>query len=197
MVNDMNPILDEKEKKIDSIAKKVGPNDRMLLNLDSNFYYPLVKKLIVSLVKNGYQGVIVSFDYEILDVFFSVEDEIDVSKFSIIDCVSIIAGKGTPPIRGIIEIHSPYDYNNFMFYLQKELKKRLGEKLFILFLSINTASRFYPSNDFVANINTTMRVVGEFEPNTLFTIDRRISAVQDSIVLENYIAKYVYNVILV
>lgn len=175
----------------DEINVKVDenvPETCNLFNINSIFYNDFIEKIVVALVKSGHRGLIVSFDRTLLDIFYKIESKIDVSKVQFIDCVSILAGKGTPPIKGLIKIYSPYDLNDLMYKVMSESKKNSESKNFIMFLSINIANDYYEPNNIVTSIQVILDKVKEYGSDVIFTVDRRIVSMKDP-VIDGYVAR--------
>lgn len=165
-----------------------SPRSLNLFNINSIFYNDFIEKIVTAFVKRGYKGIIVSFDRDLLDVFYKIESKADVSNIKIIDCVSILAGKGTPPIKGLIKIYSPYDLNDFMHKVITEAKENNGKKNFVMFLSINIANEFYEPNNIVTSIQVILDKIQEYDSDVIFTVDRRFVSMKDP-VIDNYVAR--------
>ncbi len=104
--------------------------------------------------------IIVSFETELRDLYDEVKKrEGDTSKLSVIDAISIISGRGTPPISKMIALYKPDDFNDIAVY-SKLLMNRVGMKnVAVVFLSIYNLKEFQNDDEIGVFLQTYYKMM--------------------------------------
>ncbi len=167
----------------DSIEKK----ERFVFNSKIvNYFDDCVNVLHYLTTIKGMNVILINFDTNTRDLVEALKynKESDISKIQVIDAVSIISGKGTPPVPKVITVYRPNAFSDIQIYTYVFLQRLAFDNTIVVHMSLHMLELYENVNE----VGIFMRVFRDYMkryniPEIVLTHDSVNSTIQK--IIEN------------
>ena len=124
------------------LISSINRKESVILRTDySDYFYDSVDAIVY--LSKLFNVLIITFDTNTRDLIESVDfRKGDILKLRVIDAVSIISGRGTPPLRNLIAIYRPTDFNDLQVYAGLFVRQLNYKNVVVLVLSIDRLEKY-------------------------------------------------------
>ncbi|MFH1132950.1 MAG: hypothetical protein V1735_00510 [Nanoarchaeota archaeon] len=117
--------------------------EKIMVRTGIGTYYERCAEIMAALMGKGMNVILITFDVRVRELFDLLEKEkADVRAVCVIDCVSLLAGKGSAPIPKLINVYRPEYFVDIQIYTYLFLKKLKFANTFVFFLSMDKLEHY-------------------------------------------------------
>jgi hypothetical protein len=125
----------------------VNSKKRIFLRTGESSYFEDMTEAIAYISKKR-KILIITFDFETRDMVNRIEkNEGNLSNIGIIDCLSILIGRGTPPVHNLMTIYRPDSFNDIEVYTNFFINKNNDEEVIVAIVSMHNLKQYQNENE--------------------------------------------------
>ena len=135
------------ERNYAALQPLLDAGKRVILRTDAETYYVDSVDLLLFLLKS-HNVILIIFDRTTRDLVDRVSYEGgDISRLRVIDAVSIVEGRGTPPVMHVVATYRPYDFNDMQVYTNLFAKEFAFTNVVVLYVAIQRLELYQNQNE--------------------------------------------------